>query len=90
MGEQLQQNTTAFTPKSLSGTSGLRRAFGSAQSPLEQQLSLPAGFGMQMQLQQLLGSSQQQQGFGTGLCGQNNEFSALINSVKGQGHSLSN
>ena len=78
MGDQLQQNTTAFTPKT---------ATGSAQSPLEQQLNLPGGFGIQMQ--QLLGSSQQQQGFGTGFGGQNNEFSDLISSLVGQGQSLS-
>ena len=83
MGNQLQQGSNPLI--GLSGASG----FSSAQSPLEQQLNLPARFGMQMQLQQLLGSSQQQQGFGTGLGGQNNEFSALINAIIGQGQSLS-
>ena len=92
MGDQLQQNTTAFTPKSLSGTSG-------SGSPLFGRNAgggigfFPPGLNPAVKetpsIQQLLSSFQQQQGFGTGFGGQNNEFSDLISSLVGQGQSLS-
>ena len=72
MGDQLQQGLSS---------PGFSRLPSSAQSPFEQQLNLPAGFGKQIQLQQLLGSSQQQQGFGTGFGGQNNNLSMLLSAL---------
>ena len=69
---------------------------------LQQGLNKSTGFGNQSggrgltplgqrPLQQLLSSFQlpQQQGFGTGLGGQNDELSSLINAIMGQGQSLS-
>ena len=76
MGNQLQQGSNPLI--GLSGASGFREQLSqqTAQSPLQQLLSA-------------LQFPQQQQGFGTGLGGQNNEFSDLISSLVGQGQSLS-
>ena len=76
MGSQLQQGSNPLI--GLSGASGFREQLSqqTAQSPLQQLLS-------SFQL------PQQQQGFGTGLGGQDNELSALINAIMGQGQSLS-